>query len=239
MTKTPAARLRFTLIFAAGLIGLAGAHPMPDIPVRANFQDGAMTIRVELDPRAYEDDPEEEGYYMKWYYDRMTPEEKAEMTDLATPFINERVQFIFEPSGQVSPEFEWGFAMLGDKEMVELGDPMVMIGEWRPKPPPGTTGYRIVATEAGKLAVNFLNFVDGEQLERYAVLFPGEESFTLDVGPLIATNAAPEAGGASEADPIEIDEEKRNVALIGVISVAVIAGVIVAAVVLMRRPKAV
>ncbi len=45
----------------------------------------------------------------------------------------------------------------------------------------GTTGYRIKSAPECPIAVIFNNEVNGKQVERLGVLFPGETSYTLDI----------------------------------------------------------
>jgi hypothetical protein len=63
------------------------------------------------------------------------------------------------------------------------------------------TGYRIEALDltpekmGSPLNVLFVNFIGGKQIERYAVLYPGETSFTLD---LTEQGITPKTGGRTE-----------------------------------------
>ena len=45
---------------------LAWANPEPDVPVHCHFdKDGSVTVRIEIDPRCFTDDPMSERYLMK------------------------------------------------------------------------------------------------------------------------------------------------------------------------------
>lgn len=241
-------------IFALVMTGLGvvsvEAHPVPDIPIRSHFDgEGNLTIRVEIDWRAYLEDPESELYMLKWYYDRMDDEEKAEHIAPAQQFIDERVVFEFEPSGVFRPEFEkWEWRKLGDFPLEELDDEVVMVGEWTTRIPPGTTGYKISANKVGGLTVIFENHIAGEKQERFAGLWPGESSFTLDVAELApaapASAAAegkdpkPEAdGGDPESAEDDSESEAKRVAMIAFGSLVVVGGVVLIAGVLMRRRR--
>lgn len=184
-------------------------HPLPDLPVRSHFSgDGTAEIRVEVDPRSFEKDPEAEGYIMKAIIDRLTPEEVAEMKAQAAKFVSERLRFHFDPIGVVTPEFTWEFQKLGDKgALVDPADEIVLIGSWQVRGLSGMSAYRLEALPMAPekmgipLNVVFLNFIGGRQVERYGVLFPGETSFSLDLVDL-AKNAVPPS-----ADPAAVGVE--------------------------------
>lgn len=157
------------------------AHPLPEVPVRASFEaDGACTIRVEVDPRSFYDDPEEETYLTKIQLEKLvSPSEGDELKATADAFIKRSVQFFFEPQGEFKPEFTWEFTAIGGGPLVNFDDPVVATGTWRSKLPEGVEGYRIQAKDPRNLAVVFENTLRGTPVERTATLFPGEASFTL------------------------------------------------------------
>lgn len=188
-------RTAFAAVATLFLLAIhSGAHPMPDLPVRTHFHTGGSAeIRVEVDPRCFEPDPEAVEYYQKDKIESLTPEEVTKMKERASAFVGERLRFFFDPVGEVKPEFVWEFDKLGDgkipfetddKNLLKGGE-TVLIGSWKTTIVSGMTGYRIdalpVAPEKTHLNVMFLNFIGGRQVERYAVLFPGESSFTLDL----------------------------------------------------------
>ena len=184
------------------LAGSAHAHPVPDILVRSFFaRDGQAEIRVEVDPRSFEANPEEHDYLEK---SALAASSLAAMGGQAERFLASRVNFQFEPLGQVKPEFVWTFAKLGDGPLENPDDPAVLVGSWKTTLPKGLSGYRIESLKLSDPAaipmnVVFLNHLDGKQIERYAVLFPGEKSFLLDLTGLAAPlpGASPGAVGAT------------------------------------------
>jgi hypothetical protein len=159
------------------------AHPTPDIPVRSSFEsDGTCSIRVEVDPRCFTADPEMETYLMQIQMTKlMSPAECDDLKREAKAFVDAGVEFFFEPQGGVKPEFTWEFTTLGGGPLVKIDDPVMVTGTWRTKLPEGATGYSVRATPANKYAVVFENTLQGKPVERTAVLFPGEKSFTLQM----------------------------------------------------------
>jgi hydrogenase/urease accessory protein HupE len=165
----------------------AGAHPVPDIPVRAWFEPGgALTLRVEVDPRCFEKDPEGTPYLMNAVLTDFTAADREEMKGKARDLVRRSVEFRFEPLGRTDPEFEFNFTSHANAPLAKADDPVMITGEWRTTLPGGLAGYRIKALDAGALSVLFINHVGGQALERVAVLFPGETSYLLDLTSLNA-----------------------------------------------------
>ncbi|MFT5470593.1 MAG: hypothetical protein ACI8UO_005722 [Verrucomicrobiales bacterium] len=221
----PFTRLQSITLVVIGLsIFSAQAHPVPDIPIRSHFDSsGNLKIRAEVDWRAYLDvegtSPDDELYMLKWYHDRMDDEEKAEHIAPAQKFLDERVVIEFVPSGEIHPVYgDWEWRKLGDEPLENLDDPVVMVGEWTTRVPPGTTGYKVSSNETGTLTVVFENYFSGEKQERFAGLWPGESSFVLDISAFASS-------------------ESPKVAMIALISVVVVGGVILVVGMLMRRKR--
>ncbi len=162
------------------------AHPLPDLPVRSNFQaSGDAIIRVEVDPRAFAEDPLNTEFTTKSQLDKMDDASKEALKSKAEEYIKKTIEFYFQPL-KVSPEFEYSFTSHNTNALTKPVDPVMILAEWKTKVPNGIDGYQIKAIEGGDLAVEFLNFVNGEPLERIEVLFPGETSFLLDLSNLKA-----------------------------------------------------
>lgn len=184
--------LRVFIVLPFLVTGVVEAHPVPDVLVRSYFStSGEAEIRVEVDPRSFEAHPEEHDYLEKSAAESVDDGTLETMGETATAFLAGRVRFLLEPIGEVKPEFEWSFAKLGDGPLEKPDDPAVLVGSWKTKTPQGLSGYRIESlklTDPDAIPMNvvFLNHLDGKQIERYAVLFPGEKSFLLDLTGLAA-----------------------------------------------------
>ena len=172
------------------------SHPVPDLPVRSHFDpSGGAEIRVEVDPRCFEADPEKVDYYQKDRIGALSADEIKKLHEKADVFIRERLRFLFDPIGEVKPAFVWDFKPLGDggvpfetdDKVLLKGTETVLVGSWKATVVQGMTGYRIEALPmtpekmGAPLNVMFHNFIGGKPVQRYAVLFPGETSFTLDL----------------------------------------------------------
>lgn len=160
----------------------ARAHPEPDIPVRTQFmKDGTCTVTIELDPRCFVAEPITTPYTVKRALDAMTPERKAELRKLSRDLIKTSIEFLFEPTGKVEPEFGVDFSGINNAPLKTDEDPVMLVCTWKTKMPPGATGWRLKATKAAKFAIIFRNYLEGVEQPRFSVLFPGETSFLFDL----------------------------------------------------------
>ncbi len=165
------------------LSGAVLAHPAPDVPVRGSFADGAVRIEVEVDARCFEADPTTTPYLTNAVLGAMDERAKAGLVKQAMAFVRRSVEFSFAPSGEFEPTFSFRFTTHGGKALEKADDPVMITGSWESKLPEGAEGYRIEALPEGKLSVVFLNHISGSaEAPKIHVLFPGEKSYTLDIG---------------------------------------------------------
>jgi hypothetical protein len=192
----PAPRLLpFLLVFL--FAGWAGAHPIPDVPVRAYFETGgACRMVTEVDPRCFNSDPDIAPSLLFKELKTKSAEEKQAMLEQAGTYVSRTIEFFFEPVGRIAPEFQFAWTGHGGAELKADEDVSVMTGTWQTTVPAGLQGYRLRATPEGKVSVLFLNHLRGEAVERTAVLFPGETSFLLDLSGLSASVPAGPMAGA-------------------------------------------
>lgn len=176
-------RVPFVAVLCLAILGgSARAHPEPDIPVRSEFlKDGSCTVRIELDPRCFVAAPITEPYTVKRALDAMTPDRKAELQKLARDLLKTSIEFLFEPTGKVEPNFAIEFASLNAAPLKADDDPVMLICTWKTQTPAGAIGWRLKTTKAAKFAVIFRNHIEGVEQPRFSVLFPGETSFLLEL----------------------------------------------------------
>ena len=181
---------------------LGQAHPIPDIPVRGYFSEGGSgKVVVEVNPRCFDADPTKAPSMLKPDFEKLTADQKEALKIQAAEYVKTRVALFLEPLGQVTPTFVYDFhVQKGADETEDQGEEvMVISGTWETTIPAGISGYRIKALEAGNLSVQFLNEVRGQAVERMQVLFPGEQSFTLDLAGLVSTKVADSVPGTVKA----------------------------------------
>jgi len=156
----------------------ASAHAVPDIPVRTWFtQDGACTVTIEIDPRCFAADPNAELSLLNAVFPGMTETAKDEMRKKAADLARRYVEFMFDPSGPVQPEFTFEFTGHAQAPLTMEEDIVVLTGTWQTRIPAGSTAWRIRATKETPLAVVFRNYLEGLESPKFSVLFPGETSF--------------------------------------------------------------
>ena len=176
-------RALFGATFCIAMLGgIARAHPEPDIPVRSQFmKDGSCTVTIELDPRCFVAEPITTPYTVKRALDAMTPERKDELKKLARDLIKTSIEFLFEPTGKVEPDFAVEFSGIADAPLKTDEDPVMLVCKWKTKTPAGATGWRLHTLKTAKFAVIFRNYIEGVEQPRFSVLFPGETSFLLEL----------------------------------------------------------
>lgn len=193
-------RLLIALAMFCMVVPLAHAHPTPDIPVRASFtKTGACQITVEFEPRCFEKDPDATPALLYTVFKDAPESLKTELKQQASAFIAATVEMRLEPIGRISPEFTFEFTGLGGVPLQGPEDVVAITGTWNTTIPAGTVGYRIHALPQGKLSVLFLNQVDGKAVDRIQVLFPGEQSYLLDLTQLSASMPTGPAEGSVPA----------------------------------------
>ncbi len=162
----------------------AFSHPVPDIPVRASFaSDGTVTIQVEVDPRCFAPDPLNEPYLINGNLQRVDEEKKAKLFAQTKRFIQQYIEFRAEPDGPFQPALALRFTAFANEELTTSSaaqTPVVITGECRVDAS-HWKGYQIKSQKSIKLSVQFINDVNGKE-QPLNVLFPGEESYMLDLG---------------------------------------------------------
>lgn len=189
--------------------GLAVAHPIPDVPVRAWFDSaGSAQFEVEFDLRCFVEDPLNEPYVVNATVQAMDDAGRSELMAPALPFFAKTAKILFDPEvvGEVQPQFTAEFGKVGGGELADAEDPVAVMLRWKTKIPDGAQAYRLDALESGELSVLFLNHLDGIKQKRMQVLFPGETS-----KPLNLTNIAADArAGAAPAEAADGKAEQAG-----------------------------
>lgn len=178
----------------------ARAHPIPDIPVRTFFPgDGTVRVTVEVDPRCFDPAPDTATSMLPATLGMRDAEAKAELQRKAAELVRRCVEFTLEPVGRVQPEFTFNFTGHSGAPLAGSEDVVVLTGEWRTTLAAGLTGWQIRSTKDSTLSVVFQNIIRGEVHPRIAVLFPGEQSFTLDLTELRASAPGARTPGSISA----------------------------------------
>ena len=180
------------LLCLVALSHTSRGHPVPHIPVRSTFgKDGTLTIQIEVDPRCFAKDPLNEPYLENALFQTYSEEQKSKLFVQTKKLIADFVDFTLEPAGEVVPKFEMSFTSFANEPLrwsIEKPEensgkcaetPVMVTATWRTDAT-GSSAYRIKTTKKGKFSVHFINHLSGEK-QRLNVLFPGEESYLLDL----------------------------------------------------------
>ena len=179
LTKMNRGLFAFLLLFSGFL---AVAHPVPDLPVRAQFNfKGEVVIRVEVDPRCFVEDAENEPYLVNGVYQALNKKDLADLEKKTGELIAKSIGFHFDPAISLEPKFTYYYTTLESKPLDKKDQtPVVIQAEWKFKLPESVKTYQLKALPAGRFSVLFINRVIGEKRD-LNVLFPGEVSYKLDL----------------------------------------------------------
>lgn len=161
---------------------LLNGHPIPDIPVIGDFdQNGSSVITVEIDTRSFADDPEEVPMLSGPAFNKLTAEEKKDLLLVGKNLISEALLIRFNGKEWFLPDFDYDFEKKVGGNTVEESDTFVIRGYARRKLSSESQSYQIRAKESAAYDIIFTNRLNGIPQKRVNVLFPGENSFTLDL----------------------------------------------------------
>lgn len=168
------------------------AHPLPDVAVRANFeQNGDWTLQVEIDPRSFQPDPNVAPYLTNADLGVTPAEQQEKLKAQARDYVQKVVAVVLDPTAEVKPALAWEFTAAENAPLKLPEDPVMLTGTWHTRLPAGSTGYSIKALPAGTLSVLYHNTALGKKVERYQILFPGETSYVLDLQTFTPRTKAP------------------------------------------------
>ena len=159
---------------------LAWANPEPDVPVHCHFdKDGSITVRIEIDPRCFTDDPMAERYLMKVDLSYRSKEELEQLKAQAADAIALWVQFLPEPMAELKPVFTFAFTGQNQAALVKADDPVVIVATCTLRLATPLQSLRVKATSEARWSIVVRYDLDGIEQSRFATLFPGEISFAM------------------------------------------------------------
>ena len=161
---------------------LLNGHPIPDIPVIGSFdQNGSSVITVEIDTRSFADDPEDVPMLEWEAFNKLTEEEKENLLLRGKNMIQDTLLIRFNEKKWFLPSFDYNFEKKIGGNSVEETDTFVIRGYAHRKLDSDINSYQIRAKESAEYDVIFTNRLNGIAQKRVNVLFPGEDSFILDL----------------------------------------------------------
>ena len=187
----------------------AYTHPIPDIPILGSFNsDGNSSIIIEIDPRSFAEDPESIPFITANAFKDFPDSNKTELLLKAQEMIRDAFDLRFGETSWFLPDFDLNFT---EKDAGDLSEDNIVVIQGRHDTflESNSTFYQIRAKEEAPYDLIFTNQIDGKPQRRVNVLFPGEESFKLDLG-FIGTRPEPEAVKPSVIQPAKtISKEEQ------------------------------
>lgn len=177
--------LPFLLLFISLETGL-WAHPIPDIPVRSNFEKDVLKIQVELDLRCFDQDPEAAPYILYEDFKKWGEISKNTAFQLAKDYVNERIQLVFSDLPEFKPKYRFRFIKMGGGALEKDEDVVVVVAEMDRKIVQQGISFSVEAHETNELSVEVIHQIDGKSLPRKVSLFPGEKSYDWALSPRAA-----------------------------------------------------
>lgn len=156
-------------------------HPIPDIPVLGAFEiNGSSRILVEIDTRSFAEDPEEVPFLTKSVFDNFPNEKTKNLLLQAQEMIKNSLSIKFGNQPWFLPDFKYKFIEVDDSDA--KGESIVTIqANYDIILESNSSYYQIKSMNEAPYDLVFSNLIDGKPQKRVNVLFPGEESFKLDL----------------------------------------------------------
>ena len=170
------------LLSISGSFGFLQGHPIPDIPVLGSFDsNGSMTISVEIDPRGFSEDPEKEPFLQREAFDGLDASERKALVKNAGSLVAKALRVRFDQGVWFLPEFRYEFVGKSHEKFELEGEAFFLRGSYKHSPAANVNSYQIKAQETAEYDLVFMNVLNRKGQKRVNVLWPGEESFTLDL----------------------------------------------------------
>ena len=179
--------LLFISLFA-GHAQLLLAHPIPDLPVFGSFDsNGTSTLLVEVDPRAFSEDPEAEPFLTTLAFADFNQSMHKQLLEEARKLVEDSLLIRLNGNDWHLPDLQYRFSERNTAEVPE--GPVLFVEGSAELVRQRQATYQIMAKETARLDLIFTNRINGTPHRRVNVLFPGEESFVLPLPPLDGNGA--------------------------------------------------
>ena len=178
------------ILSVAGSFAFLQGHPIPDIPVLGSFDsNGSMTISVEIDPRCFSEDPEKEPFLQREAFAKLDANERKALVENAQNLMSSALRVRFDEGVWFLPEFRYRFVGKSHEKFELEGEVFFLRGSYKHSPDANVNSYQIKAQETAEYDLVFMNVLNGKAQKRVNVLWPGEESFTLDLNSFFRDSA--------------------------------------------------
>ncbi len=186
--------MRFLILISIFLccFNFAQSHPIPDIPVIGDFdENGSSIITVEVETRSFADDPEQVPMLESADYEKLTQLEKDDFLGKAEAQIANALLVRFDEEEWKLPNFKYDFVKKLGGNPVEGSDTFIIRGYAKRTLSPKIKSYQIRARSEAAYDLVFTNRLNGIPQKRVNVLFPGEDSFVLNLKNFVKSKEMP------------------------------------------------
>lgn len=202
--------MKFFTLFGIFFLSLnySFGHPIPDLPVYGNFEaNGSSSVTLSIDTRCFGEDPEGIPFLSLEEFETFTAEHKQSLLEQAGKFVKNSLSVRINQGEWFLPDFSFEFEQMDADELSEE-ETLVFIRGFSELPQePVILNYQIQALEQAQYDLVFTNSINGVPQRRVNVLWPGEESFVLDLSSLITQTEHSENEVKETAEPIETIEQ--------------------------------
>ena len=194
------------------------AHPIPDLPIWGIFdQNGTSQVDVEIDPRAFADDPEAEPFLTIHALGELNATARQNLLNEANQLLESSLDIRMNDQTWYLPAFDYEFVETINKD--ENNDTIVLIRASSKISREKNATYQIRARETAPLDLIFTNQINGVPHRRVNVLFPGEESFALTL-PTLTDSSSSSASGTLNFSQTGTEESESSHVLSTLLSFA-------------------
>jgi hypothetical protein len=181
------------------------AHPIPDLPIFGKFdQNGSSQVEVEIDPRAFAEDPEAEPFLTVPALEELNMSARQNLLNQGFELLESSLQIRMNEQKWYLPNFAYEFDETVNKD--ENNQTIVKIRAFTSVERESNASYQIRSKETAPLDLIFTNQINGIPHRRVNVLFPGEESFALPLPALVnQTQSTEKLSGDSLNPPVKSD----------------------------------
>ena len=185
------------------------AHPIPDLPVFGMFdKNGSSQVEVEIDPRAFADDPEAEPFLTVHALEELNMSTRQYLLDQGFELLESSLQIRMNEQAWYLPKFAYEFAETFNKD--ENNQTIVKILAFASVERESNASYQIRAKETAPLDLIFTNQINGVPHRRVNVLFPGEESFVLPLPVLVSQGQSKEVLSGDSFDNLPVKSDSHH-----------------------------
>lgn len=203
--------MKSSALFSVLILILKSAfgHPIPDLPVFGSFEDnGSSSITLSIDTRCFEEDPESIPFLTLEQFQTFSAQQKKSLLEKAGEFVQKSLEVRINQSEWFLPPFSFGFEQRDAGELSEEDILVFVRGFSRLPSEPIIQNYQIRALEGAQYDLVFSNSISGVPQRRVNVLWPGEESFVLDLSSLVSQAEFDKEEESEEAKTFETIEDK-------------------------------